>query len=165
LKAGYTPNLFKDKLMDFNERNSMERDFAAAQAANLDDAKLTRFHRGRFTSKVSLFKGKSLILFSVVDGYPVEQTRITLDAASFDLDEGVTLHMNDGHRDFDVGYTPVEVAQSLFIWVPKFSTLERYMYDGVYHSKVGLAMRSQHAHFRLVEGSTYLVDQFTFANL
>jgi hypothetical protein len=152
--------------MDYRkEVTLMEREFSTVQAQGLSDAALLRFTRGRYSTKLSICQGKQLVLYSIVNGRPLEQTRLTLEDASFSMQRGVTLHMDDGHNAFDVGYTPVEVADSLFVWVPKFCKLERYSFEGAAHSKLGIAMRSEHSPQYYSEGSNYLVDQYTFAGL
>lgn len=141
---------------------ALERQFCNIAAESLPDEHLREFHSGHYTIKMSLCPKKKLYLFQALNGKPENLRVLQLIEADFTLDEGFSLEMGgfpmpEATRIFD--HTPQRVAPGVFLWLPRFTMVERYTYQGMPKSRVGVVVRSIHTPERsLSEGKHYLVD-------
>ena len=141
---------------------ALERQFSNTAAEHLPDDHLREFHSGHYTVKVSLCPKKKLYLFQASAGRPTNLQVIQLLDTDFTLDEGFSLEVGgfpapETTRLFD--HSPRRLAPGVFMWLPRFTMVERYIYQGMPKSRVGVVIRSTHSPERqLVDGKWYLVD-------
>lgn len=125
---------------------------------------------GKYTAKLSLYPGKKLMTFKLVNGVPVRLSTITMMDADIDPDGGpeIDVDIDDGnavHQD-TIGQVPLEVGAGVFLWMAKFTMVERYMHEGIWQTRLSLAVRSPHnINQPLVEGKVYLADERKFNQL
>lgn len=147
-----------------------ERTFSIDQASTLGDEAYRRFVGGKYTAKLSMFAGKTLQAFTVKNNKPNPTATIACLDAYFNLDDGmvIDLDIDDGnavHR-VEISHEPVEVLPGVFLWCPRYCMVERYLHQGVYISRVSLAIRTPSGPARaLMEGINYVMDQRNFAML
>lgn len=141
----------------------LERQFCAdAASATLPDDQLREFHSGHYTVKMSLCRNKKLYLFQAQGGVPTGIRTLRLVDVDFTLDNGFSVEMEgfpmpEATRVFS--HEPRRVAPGVFVWLPRFTMAERYTYQGMLKSRVGVTIRSPHSPDRsLVDGHYYLVD-------
>ena len=141
---------------------ALERQFSNTAAEHLPDDHLREFHSGHYTVKVSLCPKKKLYLFQASAGRPTNLQVLQLLDTDFTLDEGFSLEVGgfpapETTRLFD--HSPRRLAPGVFMWLPRFTMVERYTYQGMPKSRVGVVIRSTHNPERqLTEGKWYLVD-------
>lgn len=141
---------------------ALERQFSNTAAEHLPDDHLREFHSGHYTVKVSLCPKKKLYLFQASAGRPTNLQVIQLLDTDFTLDEGFSLEVGgfpapETTRLFD--HSPRRLAPGVFMWLPRFTMVERYIYQGMPKSRVGVVIRSTHSPERqLMEGKWYFVD-------
>jgi hypothetical protein len=144
----------------------LEREFALAHALNLPDTQMRRFVRGCFSSTHKIFPGKYLTLFAARDGGLQQVGRFVATAADFDLEAGITFTLRGLNKTWHIGHTPVEVAENVFVWAPKFATVERYLFQGQYVSRMTICVRSLHnPNTHVIDGTYYLTDERVYLNL
>lgn len=148
-----------------------ERTFSLDQASSsLSPDAFKRFVNGKYTAKLSLFAGKTLQVFTVKNNQPHPTATIKCADAYFNLDDGIVidLDVDDGQaiHHVEVSHEPVEVVPGVFLWSPRYSMVERYLHQGVYLSRVSIAIRTASGPARaLVEGAAYCLDARNFAML
>ncbi len=144
----------------------LERQFTASQATNLTDPQYRAFMDGHFTAKTSMFLGKEMTLFDIFIGEPRHLNTFTLLDAWCNIDEGASIELGDGEQKWEVGHEPVELAAGVFVWMPRFTMIERYLHDGIYRSRISMSIRTTHnPRVRLVEGTNYLVNKKDFSDI
>lgn len=150
--------------MEKPNHTEAEREFATRQASSLTDRQFRSFMAGCFTSKPTLMLNRDLVLFSGVAGKPTLSQAYTLVDAWCDIQDGACVELQDGlgiRRT--VGHEPVELAEGVFVWMPRYTMIERFLQNGVYQSRISVAIRSMHnPNYPLIESSNYLVPQHVF---
>ena len=143
-----------------------EREFALAQALNLPDAQMRRFVQCCFSSTHKVFPGKYLTLSVAKDGNLRQVGRFVTAVADFDLEDGLSFTLRGPDRVWKIGHTPVEVAENVFVWAPKFTTVERYLFQGQYVSRMTICVRSLHnPNSHVIDGTHYLTDERVYLTL
>lgn len=141
-----------------------ERAFAKAVASSLPDDEYRRFFGGSFTAKTGVTTGSKLVIFKVIDGQPELLETLTATHCEFNFDEGAAIEFTSDvlmSEPFMVGHEPVEIAPGVFLWMPKFSLVERFLANGLYQSRIGLALRLPHnPRLNLREGECYAVEPY-----
>lgn len=133
----------------------------------LDDENLRTFLDGRFSNKFRVWANREFLTYTVTAGKvcPIAGFRSVDMQLNFQDGLGVFFERDDG-KEFCVSHAPVTLADSVFIWAPKFPTVERaVMPDGTGSTSVLMALRLKHNHNRLVEGATYFDDRVSFQGL
>ena len=145
-----------------------EKSFSTEMASRyLSDAELREFLSGRFSTKFRVWRNREFVTYTVQGGRVSKlcEYRCVDIQLSFEHGLDVFLERADG-KELCINHAPISLAENVFLWVPKYVTIERsQMADGSGSTSGLLSLRLQHNPNRLVEGATYFNDKASFDGL
>lgn len=138
----------------------------AAAEQNLPTRAFSRWETCRSGHTFQAYFQKQLVVYQIQDGKPVTLKALSCLDLNVSLNRGVSsiwvdLLTND---EFCVGHTPVELADSCFMWHLQHTTLDMNVYRGRKNLKFNLAYRTRMNPSTVEEGMTYVLELAVYRN-
>lgn len=137
-------------------------DIAATQ--NLTTDSLNRWENCKSAHRFLAFQGKQLVLYKLFFQSPQISDILTCKDVKVSLVGGLVSvwESKSSGMLFEVGSTPVEVGNSCFMWMLKYSSVELADYKGSKSLKFSVAYRTAVNPEVKVDGTSYLLEKAVF---
>jgi len=150
--------------MQENPQLLLERQYSDIFAQRLSHESVSRWEAGRSAHRFAAYKDKQLVIFSLFYGEPQTIRVLTCVDVGLTMTGGLHSTWVDGDgKTVEVGHTPVEVSNSVFLWHVFHSSVSYIPHKGNFEVKFPLAYRSPHnVHKHAIEGVPYILERAVF---
>jgi len=131
-------------------------------AASLPAAQFQRWTELASTHRFLLHKAKSIIVWDWFMGGPVVQDVLNLKELSATLSEGLQVTLQGQSGSYAIGHKPVEVSPSVFIWLPKHTSLNLDIVKGGHSLSVSMIYKTKTNPAELNDGTRYALESAVF---
>ena len=130
---------------------------------NLTQEQFSRWNSMGSSHRFLAYKGKELVVFTVLDGQPQISNTLICTAAGLSIEGG--FH-SEWETDTDgiirIAHTPVEIANNCWLW-HSFDCQVRFQpYNGVYGVSLPLVYKQRSNPERINEDHTYVLERHAY---